>query len=232
VLVQRITLRTSRLDEQRAFYARTLGLPLVREDRRSMIFRAGHSELEFVNERTEPAEEARESPRYHFAFNIPENRLDDAKAWLEQRTELLNHRPSGGPVVYFPAWNAHAMYFADPAGNILEFIARHTLGNASDHPFGSGDLLCVSEIGVVTDRIQAAADRIRADLGLREYLGASPGFMPIGDEHGLFIVVETGRMWMPTDDVPAAKAQTAVVVEAPKPGRCLVDGADVTIHAL
>lgn len=82
---------------------------------------------------------------YHFAINVPQNQFEDAVTWLSDRVELLSDTETGDSEIFFEDWNAHAVYCLDPAGNLLELIARHDLSNDSDRPFGSENFLEVSE---------------------------------------------------------------------------------------
>jgi catechol-2,3-dioxygenase len=109
-------LMTDVLAAQRAFYVETFALTLLTDDQESFAVQVGHTRLVFAQ-----ASPATSAPWYHFAFNIPENLLAEAKRWLSQRTRLLPIDDSDE--VYFEEWNAHACYFHDPAGNIVEFIA-------------------------------------------------------------------------------------------------------------
>ncbi len=68
-----------------------------------------------------------------FAFNIPENQFREAKAWLASRVEIA--RPNGSDEIFYDDWNAHAVYFPDPGGNLVEFIARHNLPDRSEREF-------------------------------------------------------------------------------------------------
>src|SRR3954462_11649834 len=61
-------------------------------------------------------------PFYHFALLVPGDRFEAAHAWAEDEFELL-----GGGVFEFENWDARAVYFLDPAGNIVELIAHHGL---------------------------------------------------------------------------------------------------------
>lgn len=187
----RLSLKAARLEEQARFYRETLALPVVEEGPDGVAFRAGWTTLRF-----EPADPVTPDPVYHFAFNIPENRFDEALAWARERFPIA--RSSDGREVYhFARWDAHAFYFMDPAGNVCEFIARHTLRNATDRPFDSRDIGEVSEIGLITDDVPALVDRTREVLGAEPYLGhRSDTFTAVGDAEGLFIVVERGREWL------------------------------------
>ncbi len=110
------------------------------------------------------------------------------------------------------SWDAQQVYFHDPAGNIMELIARQTLPNDVPGAFGPDDLLCMSEIGLPVDDVPAGATALTATLGIAHYKEHSDAFAPLGDHHGLFIVVAVGRPWQPTDDAHAAPAPTRVVV--------------------
>ncbi|WP_197259213.1 hypothetical protein [Paenibacillus dendritiformis] len=100
----------------------------------------------------------------------------------------------GEDEVFFTSWNAHSVYFEDPSGNIVELIARHNLSNAISHPFGSADIHGVSEVGVVANEVIPFV-RALNEVGLPNWRPDNEGLTPVGDEHGLFIVVKIGREW-------------------------------------
>ena len=178
------------LETMAAFYREVLRLA-VDVKGQALIVTAGETIIEFA--KNEPREGAT-NPYYHFAFNIPHNQLDSARAWLEPRCSLLK-LGNGEFIANFQNWNAHAFYFLDPAGNILEFIARHTLKNEREGDFSEKNILCASEIGVVAPDVVKAADTVCESAKLERYRGGSDQFTAVGDENGLFIVVKTGRAW-------------------------------------
>ncbi|MCG8403715.1 MAG: hypothetical protein MI923_00825 [Phycisphaerales bacterium] len=204
-----LRLHTSLLDELRTYYLNTMSLPIVRETTDSFTVQAGATSLTFTRTASES-----DPPFYHFAFNIPENKLHSAKGWLSKRTMLL--KPSGHEIVHFPAWNAHAVYFCDPAGNIVEFIARHELKNAAPGRFTSNDVLCASEIGIVVDDVASTVETLKSQLGLNEYRSGTPDFAALGDEHGLLIVVKRERVWFTTADRHAEVFPTEALLHGPK----------------
>jgi hypothetical protein len=118
----------------------------------------------------------------------------------------------------FASWNADAVYFQDPVGNVAELIARHDLPDDSPGPFGPSDVLSVSEIGVVVPDVPAFVAAAREQLGLAPYRPGTPDFAPVGDEHGLLIVAREGRPWF-LAEIPARPQPIEMVVEAPLPGR-------------
>ena len=182
-----LRLSTRNLTRQRDFYGGTLGLGLLEQTPESFTVKAGFTALHFSV--------AAELRPYHFAFNIPENKLAEAKTWLLERLELLEE--AGQDQFFSESWNAEQVYFLDADGNILEFIARHELSNANDDSFGSQHILNVSEIGYVVPDVAEAVKSLNS-LELTPYREAGEKFAAVGDAHGLLIVAETNRPWFPT----------------------------------
>jgi len=193
---------------QRAFYGTTLGLPVSGDTADAVTVHAGASRLVF--EAARGAGDVGDPLLYHIAFTIPRNKLAAAKGWLATRTPLMTR--DGRDEFGSESWDAQQVYFHDPGGNIMELIARQTLSNDAPGAFGPDDLLCVSEIGLPVDDVPARAVALTATLGIAHYKEHSDAFAPVGDHHGLFIVVAVGRPWQPTDDAHAAPAPTRVVV--------------------
>jgi len=128
---------------------------------------AGETELEFVAGEGEPF--------YHFAFLAPWERFDELAADKE--------------VFDFPAWDAKAFYFHDPAANIVEVVAHRGL----EGPLG------LSELGLVGDT-RAMAGELRK-LGLELWDGTldEPGRLAfIGERGRTLILAPPGRGWLPT----------------------------------
>lgn len=206
-------LETHVLAEQKRFYTEALGLQMAGASDDSFTVRAGGTLFTFSRAA------AGEQPLYHFAFNIPENKLSDAMDWLARRTPVLRGE-EGQEVFHFESWNAHAVYFHDPAGNIAELIARHGLANARPGPFTPGDVLAASEIGLVVDDVPATVEELREGLGLAEYRPGSDRFAPVGDEHRLLIVNHRDRGWWqgtPSRPYPV-RARLAGGLTSEKPG--------------
>ena len=192
----------------KAFYGKTLDLRLLDEkadlstvapgakvDRFSV--EAGESRITFVNSSEIVGGKA---PFYHFAFNIPENKILKALEWQKARTPMLtiperNHAAGYPPeVVDYAHWNAHSVFFLDPAGNIVEYIARHDLKNGDTGAFGWPDILCVSEIALVVDDVRATAETVTRAASVQQYRGGDEQFMALGDEWGLLLLMKKGRI--------------------------------------
>jgi len=130
-------------------------------------------------------------PFYHFALLVPGDRFDAAHAWAQERFELL------GGVFDFENWDARAVYFLDPAGNIVELIAHRGLEeNGREGEFGAGEIVGFSELGLVGNR----ADRLRTlDLPLWSGTIDDPDRLAfVGEKGRTLILVEEGRGWLPT----------------------------------
>jgi catechol-2,3-dioxygenase len=179
------------LNEMKAFYGGLLGLPVTGQENELTVI-AGESVIRFTG-----IKEKTTRPFYHVAFNIPENKIQKAYAWQRKRTPIIHPNTEGtrNEVVHFAHWNAHSVFFLDPAGNLLEYIARHDLENAADGDFTVKDILYASEIGLIVDDVISSGNVLQKELDLTQYREASAGFWPIGDESGLLLMIRKGREW-------------------------------------
>jgi catechol-2,3-dioxygenase len=195
------------------FYGKLLGLKIVDEQPNRLTIAAGASRLTFVKAGPDDGK-----PFYHFAFNIPQNKILAARRWQKARTPLLpipaRLRDPDYPdeVVDYRHWNAHSVFFFDPAENVVEYIARHDLKNAAQGDFSSQDILYVSEIAFVVDDVAATATELKKVVGLDQYRDGSEQFIALGDEHGLLLVMKRGRGI--SFDAPEKKAVTVFRTEA------------------
>ena len=184
------------LPAQRDFYANILDLP-VNLDSSTLEVKAGETNLRFTQAPSEFI------GAYHFAFNIPENQYQAAKEWITNRIPLLRDK-TGQEDFESKTWGSSSLYFLDAAGNILEFIARHTLNNASNEDFDSQQILNISEIGLPSENVIELANDLCTRLGLSVYKQeANESFTPVGDENGLLILPAKDRIWMPDSGIPA-----------------------------
>src|SRR5262245_52493133 len=178
---QKLELLSVDLKAQRDFYAGVLELPTELTSS-ELLVKAGETEILFTQAPSDFV------GAYHFAFNIPENQFKSAKKWLTSRILLL-HDKNGKEDFELSSWNSDSVYFLDAAGNVLEFIARHTLHNAVDGDFGSRQILNVSEIGLPAENVIELASELCTRLGLSVYKQEpNETFTPVGDENGLLIL--------------------------------------------
>jgi catechol 2,3-dioxygenase-like lactoylglutathione lyase family enzyme len=166
----------------RDFYGGELGLPL---DGEAIV--VGETRLRF------DVEEG--GAFYHFALLVPGDRFGAALEWARQRVELL------GDVFEFENWDAEALYFHDPAGNIVELIAHHGLEeNGRSGPFAAEELVGVSELGVVGDPRGLLRGFESQGLSLWDGTVEEPGRLAfVGEKGRTLILAPPGRGWLPTD---------------------------------
>lgn len=186
--IKEIILLTHLLETQKEFYTSVLGLKIKTEDKFSFSVQTSSTIITFK-------QAERSKPFYHFAFNIPENKFNEAKKWALSRLQLITLDDSDE--FDFINWNAHSFYFYDPSGNIIEFIARHNLKNESAKDFSGKDLLCISEIGLPVDNVERFCQTLTKEFNIPFYSGNFKTFAAMGDDNGLIIVVPQGRKWFP-----------------------------------
>ena len=192
--IKKITIQSNKLQLLKEFYERVLHLN-IDEQGNSMNIHIGESLLQ-IDEVTSG------DPYYHFAINIPCNKIEEAREWLKNKVKLMWMDDYKSDIANFVNWHAKSVYFFDPAGNIVELIARFDLRNESDESFSSNQLLSISEMGIVfpEKEIENRTREILDQSPLGYFLKQSPmsQFKVIGDDEGLFIIVTEKRNWYPT----------------------------------
>lgn len=204
--ITRLELPARDLQTQKEYYAEVLTLP-VNLTAGQLEVKAGKTDLVFTQA------EADFDGAYHFAFNIPKNQFGAAKEWIAARQSLLRDA-EGKDEFTSKTWNSQSVYFKDPAGNVLEFIARHTLDNEADGEFDARQILNVSEIGLPSEDVVGWANELCSRMGLSAYRQEpNENFTPVGDENGLLILPLKDRIWMPNSGVPARLLPVTVLVD-------------------
>ena len=193
--IKKLVLQTSYLETLKEFYSSILELPVQVLTKKEILIKIGSSDLIFT-ETTEV------EPFYHFAINIPSNKIEEAKDWLGNKVKLLWMEDYKSDIADFVNWHAKSVYFFDPAGNILELIARFDLNNASDEPFSSKQFLSINEAGLAfnKDNFELRVTELKNSYSLSYFdkQPPLPQFRAIGDDEGLFVVVPEHRNWFPT----------------------------------
>jgi hypothetical protein len=188
-----LDLLSDNINETELFYNNVIGLQTVSKNNSSISFEAGFTKLTFKASKNI-------KPVYHFALDIPNNKLIEAFLLIENKTEILDVI-SPDKIANFYNWNAKSFYFYDNNGNILEFIARYDLDTASEKPFDGSSIVSISEIGFVSKNVSQLSDEICEKYGLSVF-SKQPKldkFIVLGTDTGLFILVEENRDWYPTD---------------------------------
>ncbi|MGW7162683.1 VOC family protein [Paenibacillus taichungensis] len=208
--IKEVNLFTDQMEAVKQFYGTLLELELLEESTSSISLRTGNSILSFQQTSDQ------EKPFYHVAFTIPTNQLAEAKKWVQDRNIPLLSKDDKDEF-YFPYWDATAFYFYDPSGNLMEFIAHHSLDNAVEETFDSRQLLCISEIGLPVDDVPDTISKMNGQYHLEPFAGDGKQFAPIGDAEGMFIVIDKETPWFPDGRNPGVFA-TEVKVETGQPG--------------
>ncbi|MCA1918733.1 MAG: VOC family protein [Flavobacterium piscis] len=204
--LEHIQIQSNNIQQTATFYKEILELPIIEKTKNSVSIQAGNSVLEFL-----------ENPEfksiYHFAFNIPENKLDEAIDWCKSKVDLIFIEDQK-VITNFENWNANAIYFYDNNGNLLEFIARHDLDNAQTEAFSSKAILNISEIGIVNENPLKLGNQLIEEHGL-DFFSKNDNtelFSAVGDDEGLLIIVKPNRNWYPTQ-TPSENNKTAVRIK-------------------
>ncbi|PUB34885.1 hypothetical protein C8J95_102554 [Elizabethkingia sp. YR214] len=195
MIISELILQTNNLAETEKFYSKNLQLEMITKTESSVSFRTGDSMLTFEQS------ERKENFKYHFAFNIPANQLEEAIIWAYNKIELIRN-PESHLITNFDNWKAQAIYFYDNNGNLAEFIGRADLANNSDTEFSSKSILNISEIGIVTTNPLDLANQITQQTGV-DYFAKGPkteDFVVLGNDNGLLIIVSSERNWYPTEN--------------------------------
>jgi catechol 2,3-dioxygenase-like lactoylglutathione lyase family enzyme len=236
-----LTLDCADLGALEEFWAGTLGLPVVR-GREDLEVRLRSAVIRF--RRAAPGT----APRHHFAINVPPGSIERAAAWVEERHQLLAFHgdpdEEEGATIVHADRGTPAVYFLDPAGNVVELIANVRLaegggddggGDAEDGDgaFGPEQLLDVAEVGLAAADPAATSAAIQEFIGEGVLWGGGPGWLltAIGDAGAVVIVAPLGRGWIPVG-LPAQPAPTEIVVLAEEPGELTLPEGPYVLRAV
>lgn len=161
----------------------------------------------------------------HLAFNVAPSRFEAAARWIGARATLLADPQGRQRFALDGVWQSQSVYFAGPDGAVLELIARAALHDVATGKgeFHGEELLCLSEIGLPSNDVDAVTSSVAHHFGVQPFAPAVEGFAALGDDHGLLIVVDQRRRWFPQQrQLPWADG-LRVCVDAPQPGLRLRD---------
>ncbi|CAN5571839.1 hypothetical protein BH10BAC3_BH10BAC3_16850 [soil metagenome] len=98
--ITELTLQTHKLEDLYDFYSNTLRMHVMRETKTGfVIFTPGTLlKVKQVPDSTKPY--------YHFAFNIPSNKIEEAATWLQQKVSLLWMDDYRSNIADFTNWHA------------------------------------------------------------------------------------------------------------------------------
>ncbi len=180
-----VTLYTNKLEAMQSFYTTILALPLIEQAQQQFTVQIGSSCLTFKR--------ASQSASYHFAFNLPGNQIPAAKTWVQNRVNL--NIENGKDEIYYKNFNADAIYFEDPAGNVVEFIGRRH--RQREGAFSSSSFLNISEASVTTPFVSDVGKALQTEgIPVLREAGIDPeglNFLGVGD--CFIILVPPNRRW-------------------------------------
>lgn len=201
--IRSVDLLTRRFDEMKHFYIDCLGFPLKSHSSEAFTIEVGYTALTF--QKTQSTDD---DPKYHFAMNIPAKQWSNAKEWLTKKGCTLLPTPSveeaniqsiEHDVVFFGALQAFSLYFHDPAGNLVEWIARENLEDLSTGTFQIESVLNISEVLFAFDRdLPRAMEKLCDHFPVEPYTGDKKRFQILGDDEGTFILNDIRRGYYPT----------------------------------
>ncbi|ATW89473.1 hypothetical protein halTADL_2757 [Halohasta litchfieldiae] len=155
------------------------------------------------------------TPPVHLAVRLladPEAAVD----WLVDRVPMVPI--DGEPSRWFEFLDATAIYFEDPAANVLEGLCY--VGDPRQEPDSKGVFDGVTEVGLPAPEPLALVDWLEATVGLSAWGSPSDTFGWVGDRHARFVVIPVGRAWYPTDrTADIAPISATIVEESATPGR-------------
>ncbi|MEO6681345.1 MAG: hypothetical protein ABIN48_00845 [Ginsengibacter sp.] len=195
MLLTEISLQANHLTTLQKFYEGVMNLPVSISDKNSLKIHAGNTVLIFEENKT------RTNPYYHFAFNIPSNKFEEAFDWFKPKVSFLWLDEYKSYIADFQNWNAKSFYFYDPSGNILEIISRFELENVSEEKFSGSSICNISELGIVfpAETFESDVEEFMKQYSLSFFKKqpSLPTFKAAGDDQGLFIMVPYNRDWYP-----------------------------------
>ncbi|WP_010182335.1 VOC family protein [Aquimarina agarilytica] len=202
--IRELSLYTNKLEAEKEFYTKVLGFSVWNATHNQFTLKIGWTALTFVA--------SQQAFCYHYCFLIPSNKLTEAVAWLEKRTSIIPIT-SNKKTNKFEDWNAESVYFCDASGNIVEFIVRYDLDNATYEIFNKDQILCVNEIGLATNDIKKVNFQLEVNLGTSFYKGDFTRFGTHGHLEGLFLLPNYNEKttWFPTNAVLKPQSFTGVV---------------------
>lgn len=199
--IKHLKLYCANLDEQRYFYTKKFRFAVVEDENDRLTLKIGDSLLTFEENRIHKS-------YYHFAFNIPYGEVEKALKWVHKKVEVIHYDEEA--IQEFKAWNARAIYFLDPAGNVVELIGRKRFNNDKLNTFSEAAFLNISEAGIPVFEVSSVYKALKNATGIEKFDCVSNMFCAAGDDEGLFILIDSAeKSWFPTDD-PARPFNLAI----------------------
>lgn len=195
--IKELHLLSDNIIETELFYNNVLNVKTEDKSPNTVSFNVGSTKIIFIQTKTNI------KPVYHFAFDIPNNKFEEAFEWMKAQTQLIPVIDENNFVSKFDLWNAKSFYFYDNNLNLLELICRFDVNNETKKPFDSSSILYASEIGIVSESASQTADFLINKYSIKEFTkqAGTDSFTALGDDYGLLVLVNNQRNWFPTNDL-------------------------------
>ena len=209
MIIKSLEFYTTKLQAQYDFYIIELGFTQYERSNNRFSFHVGHTHVVIQEDL-----ESQLNP-IHFAFALQNIGIVEVYHFLKHKVELIPNQRNGRVIIDFPAWKAQSLYFFDADYNVVEFILRKRDLKKMNSMFSVDNISSICEVGMPVKNCTHVAKSLKEKLCLEEYMGASDHFIPIGDDDGLFIMVEEGvKKWFPVNQlVQAAKLEVVVGIQ-------------------
>lgn len=224
--ITELNLRARRLDQNRFFWETLLGFTVIDAPSAGQYtLQVGNTKLTFRQSNTNPDLEATFFPQYHFSIAIPSNQVENCLDWVLSQKAV---NPATNAEVTIPIWkdylneaeiirrnlyNSQSVFIQDPAGNVIELLARHDMNNTATGAFNKGMFIGISEVGIVTRDVRKTAALLKETFGVDEVLGSSNSFKPIGGATGLLKLIVPGKPWIPTENELAVDHEMELTIK-------------------
>ncbi|MDX8366267.1 VOC family protein [Cytobacillus sp. IB215665] len=177
-----LSMKTNNLEEMKKFYTDVLQMILIEENDQMFSVMAGKTRLNFEHDA--------QLPFYHLCFRTNDLYFQHLYKTLSKKDVLLPDE--FGETSLF--WEGQQAYFYDPDGNILEVLVR-PFNDDEEEPFGWFD---VGEIGMPSSSVRQMQEVLTPYVNDKMH-GNGDNFAFYGDEFGVFVLVNEGRHWYPTE---------------------------------
>lgn len=204
--IKEVHLYTNDINSTKYFYDEIMSFKISEQTNDSFGFKAGDSQVIFH-------EIKNEKPVYHFAFHIPNNKLQEALEWVSERTSVLPFSVES-VTADFKNWNAKSFYFHDNNQNILELITHYDRKIESEKPFSAQSIEMLIEIGIPSKDVLATCKELSLKYGI-DYFSKGPvtnDFAVMGNDRGMLIISKVDGTWLPVNQ-KVQKFKMKVLVE-------------------
>ncbi len=186
-------LYTNDLNETKYFYGKEMFFNIAEQTMDSFSFKAGDSQVIFH-------EIKNEKPVYHFAFHIPNNKLEESLDWVSERASVLPFS-ADSMMADFKNWNAKSFYFHDNNQNIVEFITHYDRKTESSKHFSGQSIERLIEIGIPSKNVLVTCKELSLKYDI-DYFSKGPvtnDFAVMGDDMGMLIISKEEGTWLPVN---------------------------------